>query len=83
MFVDIYVDKLILIMKGTETMNMGKTVLAQRKLINFCREHGYTDMKFIGVDCVSAVDPTGTARILGVNFNGEVVDMTTKEVLCE
>ena len=40
-------------------------------------------MKYIGVDCVSAVDSTGTARILGVNFNGEVVDMTTKEVLCE
>ena len=68
-------------MKGTETMNTGKTVLAQRTLINFCREHGYTDMKFIGVDCVSAVDSTGTASILGLNFNGEVIDMTSRETL--
>ena len=70
-------------MKGTETMNIGKTVLAQRKLINFCRERGYTDMKFIGVDCVSAVDQTGSERILGVDINCEVLDMTTKVVLSE
>lgn len=62
-------------------MNMGKTVLAQRKLINFCREHGYTDMKFIGVDCVSAVDPTGTAKIFGVGIAGEVIEMTNREML--
>lgn len=63
-------------MKGTETMNIGKTVLAQRTLINFCREHGYTDMKFIGVDCVSAKDSAGNIRTLGVNLNGEVLDIT-------
>lgn len=57
-------------------MNMGKTVLAQRILINFCREHGYTDMKFIGVDCVSALNREGVAKILGVDFNGEVIDLT-------
>jgi len=80
-FVDIYVDKLILIMKGTETMNMGKTVLAQRKLINFCREHGYTDMKFIGVDSVTAVDQTGATRRFGVNLFGEVIDLENREVI--
>ena len=53
-------------------MNMGKTVLAQRILIKHCREHGYTDMKFIGVDCVSAKDQTGVTRRFGVNFFGEV-----------
>lgn len=62
-------------------MNMGKTVLAQRKLINFCREHGYTDTKFIGVDCVSAVDRDGNVRTLGVNFNGEVLDIASGQVI--
>jgi len=57
-------------------MNMGKTVLAQRILINFCREHGYTNMKFIGVDRVSALDQSGNLRTLGVNFNGEVFDIS-------
>ena len=61
-------------------MNIGKRVLAQRTLISFCREHGYTDMKFIGVDCVAVVDQEGAARILGVNFNGEVVDITNRQV---
>ena len=61
-------------------MNMGKTVLAQRILINYCREHGYTDMKFIGVDCVSAIDQEGVERVLGVNFNGEVFDLANGQV---
>ncbi len=56
-------------------MNLGKTVLAQKTLINFCREHGYIDMKYIGVDCVSAIDLTGETRIIGVNINGEVADL--------
>lgn len=64
-------------------MNMGKTVLAQRTLINFCRENGYTDVKFIGVDCVSALDQDGTVRTLGVDLFGGVIDMTTKEVRCK
>ena len=62
-------------------MNMGKTVLAQRILINFCRENGYADMKFIGVDCVSAVDFTGMIRTLGVNLHGEVIDLDTRELM--
>lgn len=61
-------------------MNIGRTVLAQRTLINFCREHGYTDMKFIGVDCVSAIDQEGVERVLGVNFNGEVFDLANGQV---
>ena len=60
-------------------MNIGKTVLAQRKLINFCREHSYTDMKFIGVDCVSAVDQDGTTRMLTVSINDEVIDVTPEK----
>ncbi len=60
-------------------MNMGKTVLAQRTLISFCREHGYTDMKFIGVDCVSAVDQDGTTRMLTVSINDEVIDVTPEK----
>lgn len=56
-------------------MNLGKAVLAQRTLINFCREHGYTNMKFIGVDCVSAKDQNGSPRTLGVNILGEVIDL--------
>lgn len=60
-------------------MNMGKTVLAQRILVNFCREQGYTDMKFIGVDCVSAVDQDGTTRTFGVNIFGEVMDLDSSE----
>lgn len=62
-------------------MNMGKIVLAQRILINYCREHGYTDMKFIGVDCVSAVDQTGTTRRFGVNLCDEVIDLDSREVI--
>lgn len=62
-------------------MNMGKTVLAQRILINYCREHGYTDMKFICVDCVSAVDQTGATRRFGVNLFGEVLDLDSREVI--
>ena len=61
-------------------MNMGKTVLAQRILVNFCRESGYTDMKFIGVDCVSALNREGVAMILGVDFNGEVIDLANGHV---
>ena len=60
-------------------MNMGKTVLAQRTLISFCREHGYTDIKFIGVDCVSAVDQDGTTRMLMVSINDEVIDVTPEK----
>lgn len=59
-------------------MNMGKTVLAQRILINYCRERGFTDMKFIGVDCVSAVDQTETTRRFGVNLFGEVLDLDSR-----
>ena len=62
-------------------MNMGKTVLAQRTLINFCREHGYTDIKFVGVDCVYAVDQTGTTRRFGVNLFGEVIDLDNRDVI--
>jgi hypothetical protein len=62
-------------------MNMGKTVLAQRILINFCREHSYTDMKFICVDRVSAVDKTGAVRRFGVSLFGEVLDLDTREVM--
>ncbi len=62
-------------------MNMGKTVLAQRILINFCREHGYTDMKFIGVDCMSATDQTGITRRFGVNLFDEVIDLDSREVI--
>lgn len=58
-------------------MNIGKTVLAQRTLINFCREHGYTDVKFIGVDCVTAADQTGHTRTLEVNIYGEVIDLSS------
>lgn len=65
--------------KGIETMNMGKTVLAQRTLINFCREHGYTDMKFIGVDCISAIDQDGTIRMLTMSVAGEVIDVTPEK----
>lgn len=64
-------------------MYMGKVVLAQRILINYCREHGYTDMKFIGVDCVSAVDQTGATRRFGVNLFGEVLDMESQQVFGE
>lgn len=64
-------------------MNMGKVVLAQRILINYCREHGYTDMKFIGVDCVSAVDQTGATRRFGVNLFGEVIDLESQQVFGE
>lgn len=64
-------------------MNIGKTVLAQRTLINFCREHGYIDMKFIGVDCVSAEDQDGRTRKLTVNFTGEVCDVSIREVIGE
>lgn len=60
-------------------MNMGKTVLAQRTLINFCREHGYTDMKFIGVDCISAIDQDGTIRMLTMSVAGEVIDVTPEK----
>lgn len=84
MFVDIYVDGLLLIIKkGIETINMGKTVMAQRTLIKFCRENGYTNMKFIGVNCVSALERDGSVGALGVDIFGKVIDMTTKEVLCE
>ena len=62
-------------------MNMGKTVLAQRILINFCREHGYTDMKFTGVDCMTAVNQDGVTRTLGVNLFGEVIDLGSREVI--
>lgn len=62
-------------------MNMGKTVLAQRILVNFCREHGYSDMKFISVDCVSAVDQVGVVRRFGVNLFGEVIDIDSREVI--
>ena len=62
-------------------MNIRKTVLAQRTLISFCREHGYTDMKFIGVDCVSALNRDGIVRTLGVDMFGEVIDMTAKEAI--
>ena len=62
-------------------MNMGNIVLAQRILINYCREHGYTDMKFIGVDCVSAVDQTGVTRRFGVNLFGEVIDLDNRGVI--
>ena len=64
-------------------MNMGKTVHAQRILINYCREHGYTDMKFIGVDCVSAVDQDGATRRFGVNHFGEVLDLGSRQVAGE
>lgn len=60
-------------------MNMGKIVLAQRNLINYCREHGYTDMKFIGVDCVSAMDQTGATRRFSVNLFGEILDLDTRK----
>ena len=60
-------------------MNMGKTVLAQRILINLCRENGYTDIKFIGVDCVSATDQIGATRRFGVNIYGRVLDLDTRE----
>lgn len=62
-------------------MNMGKSVVAQRILINYCRELGYTDMKFIGVDCVSAVDQTGSTRRFGVNLFGEVTDLDSREAI--
>lgn len=62
-------------------MNMGKTVLEQRTLIYFCRENGYTDIKFIGVDCVTAVDQTGNVRTLRVSLNGEVLDITSGQVV--
>ena len=62
-------------------MNIGKTVLAQRILINFCRDNGYTDMKFIGVDCVSAVDQNGTVRRFGVNLFGEVIELDNGELI--
>lgn len=58
---------------------MGKIVLAQRNLINYCREHGYTDMKFIGVDCVSAMDQTGATRRFSVNLFGEILDLDTRK----
>ena len=61
-------------------MNMGKTVLAQRILINFCRENGFTDMKFIGVDCVSAIDQSGVTRRFGVNVFSEVIDLDSREM---
>ena len=64
-------------------MNMGKTVLAQRILINYCKEHGYTDMKFITVDCLSAVDQTGAIRRFGVNLFGEVFDLDSREAVDE
>ena len=85
MFVDVYVDILPGTTRRKETlfMNMGKTVLAQRILINYCREHGYTDMKFIGVDCVSAVDQVGTTRRLGVNLFGEVLDLDRRQAVGE
>ena len=62
-------------------MNMGKTVLAQRILINYCREHGYTDMKFIGIDCVSAVDQTGTTRKFGVTLFDDVIELDSRVVI--
>lgn len=62
-------------------MNMGKTVLAQRILVNFCRENSYTDMKFIGVDYMTAVDQVGVTRTLGVNLFGEVIDLGSREVI--
>ena len=64
-------------------MNMGKIVLAQRILINYCREHGYTDMKFIGIDCMSAKDQTGVTRRFGVNLFGEVLDLGSRQVAGE
>ena len=62
-------------------MNIGKTVLAQRILINFCRENGYTGMKFIGVECVSAVDQAGTVRRFGVNLFDRIFDLDTGELI--
>ena len=82
MFVGFYVDILI-IKKGIESMDMGKTVLAQMTLISFCKLRGYTDMKFIGIDCVSSEDQNGRTRKLTVNFTGEVCDVSTGEVIGE
>lgn len=62
-------------------MNIGKTVLAQRILINYCREHGYTDMKFIGIDCVSAVDQIGTTRRFSVTLFDDVIDLDSRVVI--
>ena len=62
-------------------MNMGKTVLAQRTLIRFCREHGYTDMKFIGVDCVLAVDPNVKQQLLSVDLEGNVITLCDEEII--
>ena len=64
-------------------MNMGKIVLAQRILINFCRENGYTDMKFIGMDCVSAIDQAGAVRRFGVILFGEIIDLDSRKVVVE
>jgi len=56
-------------------------VLAQKTLILFCREHGCTDMKFIGIDCVSAVDPNGKQHLLGVNLDGNVITFDNAEII--
>ena len=61
-------------------MNMGRIVLAQRNLVNFCRHNGYTDMRFITVDCVSAVDKDGVTRRFSVNLFGEIIDLDCMEV---
>ena len=64
-------------------MNLGKTVLAQRILVNFCRERGYTDIKFIGVDCISAIDQLGVTRRFGVTLFDEVLDLESRQVVGE
>jgi len=38
-------------------------------------------MKFIGIDCVSAVDPNGKQHLLGVNLDGNVITFDNAEII--
>lgn len=62
-------------------ISLGTTVRAQSLLLRYCREHGYSDYKFMSVETISTVDKNGVRHDLALNLYGDILDLESREVV--
>lgn len=60
---------------------MDRITIAQRLLLRFCRDNGYSVIRFTGPDQLSAIDHIDQRRHLGINLYGDILDLDTREVI--